>query len=396
MVHACAERIAARLEHPPDWLAAFAGYLAGRLSPGRGVGLLHQLARILGQGNGSPAAVLAAARPVPPPSPGALARALEAFFTTARLTLPSDAAGQAAAIRRARRVAEVPAAFRPAAAAFDAGQLEARDRARRAGTRPRSDRTLEINLAAVRDLARFLMTRRARVTGWQLVTAGDVEAFLAATANPAHRARQLQALRAFFRWARLRKMILADPTAVLRASSNTAFHGRLLTAAEQRRLYRRWTTGAGELHPHEPAAGLLGLLHGASPGELRCLRPGDLDLPAATIRLGRRPQPTPLDPATAAALRRCLDHHDRHHRDGNPHLLVNQKSKTTAGPVSVSYLEELLARASVTPLLLRVTRLAHLVTTLDPVIVAEAFGVRHGTVLHYLAGTVDPGRLANP
>ena len=139
----------------------------------------------------------------------------------ARLTLPSDAAGQAAAIRRARRVAEVPAAFRPAAAAFGAGQLEARDRARRAGTRPRSDRTLEINLAAVRDLARFLMTRRARVTGWQLVTAGDVEAFLAATANPAHRARQLQALRAFFRWARLRKMILADPTAVLRASSNT-------------------------------------------------------------------------------------------------------------------------------------------------------------------------------
>ena len=201
MVHACAERIAAHLEHPPDWLAAFAGYLAGRLSPGRGVGLLHQLAGILGQGNDSPAAVLAAARPVPPPSPGALARALEAFFTAARLTLPSDAAGQAAAIRRARRVTEVPATFRAAAAAFAVSQLEARDRARRAGTRPRSDRTLEINLAAARDLARFLTTRRARVTGWQLVTAGDVEAFLAATANPAHRARQLQALRAFFRWA---------------------------------------------------------------------------------------------------------------------------------------------------------------------------------------------------
>ena len=48
-----------------------------------------------------------------------------------------------------------------------------------------------------------------------------------------------------------------------------------------------------------------------------------------------------------------------------------------------------------TPLLLRVIRLAHLVTTLDPVITAEAFGVRHGTVLHYLAEHVDPGRLAN-
>jgi hypothetical protein len=61
---------------------------------------------------------------------------------------------------------------------------------------------------------------------------------------------------------------------MLRASSNIPFDGRLLTAAEQRRLYRRWTTGAGELHPHEPAAGLLGLLHGASPG----------DLPASEVR----------------------------------------------------------------------------------------------------------------
>jgi hypothetical protein len=63
--------------------------------------------------------------------------------------------------------------------------------------------------------------------------------------------------------------------------------------------------------------------------------------------------------------------------------------------VSINYLEKLLAPAGVTPTLLRVTRLAHLVTTLDPVIVAQAFGVRRGTVLHYLADTVDPGRLAN-
>ena len=39
-------------------------------------------------------------------------------------------------------------------------------------------------------------------------------------------------------------------------------------------------------------------------------------------------------------------------------------SKTIAGPVSVSYLEELLAGAGVTPLLLQVIGLAHLVTTL--------------------------------
>jgi integrase len=140
---------------------------------------------------------------------------------------------------------------------------------------------------------------------------------------------------------------------------------------------------------------LLGLLHGASAAELRQLRAADIDLARATIRLGRRPHPVPLDPATAAALHRCLDHHDRHHRGGNPHLLVNQKSKTVAAPVSVSYLQKLLAPAGVTPMLLRVTRLAHLVTTLDPVIVTEAFGVRRGTVLHYLADTIDPSPLAN-
>jgi hypothetical protein len=112
------------------------------------------------------------------------------------------------------------------------------------------------------------------------------------------------------------------------------------------------------------------------------------------VQLGRRPQPTPLDPATTTELRRCLAHR-AHRHDGNPHLLVTQKSKTVAGPVSVCYLEKLLAPADVTPLRLRVTRLAQLATTLDPVIVAEAFGVRPGTVLHYLADTVDPGRIAN-
>lgn len=397
MVGNCAARLAQNLDHPPEWLGGFAGYLAVRLSPGRAVALLHQLGGILTSGSHAPAAVLAAARRPQSgrPATGALARALEAFFTSARLTLPASAAAQAAAARRGRRVAETPEAFRAAAASFSDAQLHDRDRARRAGTRPRADRTLEINLTAVRDLARYLTASRPTVTGWQLAAAGDVEAFLATIASPANRARHLHALRVFFRWARSHRIILADPARGLRASSNIPFHGRLLPATEQRQLLRRWTAGAETLHPHEPAAGLLGLLHGASAGELRQLRATDIDLARATIRLGRRPHPVPLDPATAAALRRCLDHHDRHHRGGNPHLLVSQKSKTVAGPVSVNYLEKLLAPAGVTPLLLRVTRLAHLVTTLDPVIVAEAFGVRRGTVLHYLADTVDPGRLAN-
>lgn len=397
MVDACAARLVGQLEDPPGWLTGFAGYLAARLSPGRAVGLLHQLAAILAaSATHTPAVILDAARAPGSGRPAsALARALEAFFTSAGLALPADTAGRAAQARRSRRVAETPAAFRAAAAGFADAQLRDRDRARRAGTRPRADRTLEINLTAIRDLARYLAASRPAVTGWELVAAGDLEAFLATIAAPATRARHLNALRAFFRWARSSRIILANPARGLRHSSSHPFHGRLLTAAEQHQLLRRWTAGAGSLHPNEPAAGLLGLLHGASAAELRHLRITDIDLSRSCVRLGGRPRPVPLDPATSAALRRCLGHHDRHHRDGNPHLLVNQKSKTTAAPVSVSYLEKLLTPSGVTPTLLRVTRLAHMVTALDPVIVAEAFGVRRGTVLHYLADAVDQSRLAN-
>ena len=308
MVGNCAARLAQNLDQPPEWLDGFAGYLAVRLSPARAVTLLHQLASLLASGSHPPAAVLAAARQ---PQPGraatsALARALEAFFTSNRLTLPAGTAAQAAAARRHRRVAETPEAFRATAASFSQAQLHDRDRARRAGTRPRTDRTLEINLTAVRDLARYLTAARPAVTGWQLAATSDLEAFLATIASPANRARQLHALRVFFRWARSHRIILADPARGLRPSSNIPFHGRLLPASQQRQLLHRWTTGAQTLHPHEPAAGLLGLLHGASAGELRQLRASDIDLTRATIRLGRPAPPQsrwtrPPPPRCAAA-----------------------------------------------------------------------------------------------
>ena len=103
MVGNCAARLAQNLDHPPGWLDGFAGYLAIRLSPARAVTLLHQLAGVLASSSNAPAAVLAAARQPQPgrPAGGALTRALEAFFTSARLALPADTAAQAAAARRA-------------------------------------------------------------------------------------------------------------------------------------------------------------------------------------------------------------------------------------------------------------------------------------------------------
>jgi hypothetical protein len=133
----CAARLAQNLDHPPEWLDGFAGYLAIRLSPARAVTLLHQLAGVLASSsNNVPAAVLAAARQPQPGhlAGGALTRALEAFFASARLALPGDTAAQAAAARRRRRVDETPQAFRAAAASFSDAQLHDGDRARRAGT----------------------------------------------------------------------------------------------------------------------------------------------------------------------------------------------------------------------------------------------------------------------
>jgi len=388
MVHRCAEKLVTQLDPEPRWWAGFGGFLAERVAATRAVSMLHRLARIPGA---SPTTVLEAVRN-PGPAVGELARALEAYFVESGLALALDTTAQAAADRRARRITEVPAGFRSLAAAFDTHQLQSRERARRAGTKPRSDRTLEINLATVRDLARYLTIHRPGVTDWTLVGTGDVEAFLASITNPSNRARHLHALQGFFRFARQHRHILADPTRRLKANSNIRFHGQVLEPARQRELFRRWTADAADLHPHEPVIGLLGLLHGASVTELRSLRVDDIDLTAATAALGHRPHPTPLDPATTAALQRCLRHRHRPHNTG-PWLLVNQKSKTIGKQVSLDYLAMILAPAEVTVQTLRGTRLAQLVTTMDPVLVAAAFGIRRGATLHYLADSVDATRL---
>jgi site-specific recombinase XerD len=382
------------MTRPPLWWNGFADYLADRIHPDRAITFLRVLAPHLDTGPGPVAALEAASRCGR--QSHALARALRAYFVHAHLMLPADPDASAAALaRRATRIAEVPARFRDVVADFDAAQLQARDRAQRTGTKPRADHTLEINLAAVRDLARFLTRHRPAVTSWQLVTRTDVEAFLATLPNPGNRTRNLQALQVFFRWARTRRLLLADPTGGLRANSNIAFHGEVLSLARQRDLLRRWTRDTNQLNPHEPLVGLLALLHGASATELRGIQLSDVDHRAMSIRLGRRPVPTPLDPHTVAALTRVLTARQAGRVD-NPHLLINQKTKTIAGPVSISYLHMLLAPAGVTVLGLRVTRLAQLVTTMDPILVAHAYGIRHGAVLHYLADTVDPARLAPP
>lgn len=333
-----------------------------------------------------PQALLARARK-PGRSMGSLARALEDFFTDHGLALPTDQADLLAAGRRQRRIDAVPEPLRPATASFAESLLRARERARRAGTRPRSDHTVETALATLRDLARFLVSDRSK-NQWALVDVGDIEAFLATL--PMARKRRLTVLRQFFRFARTHRLVLVDPTNGLSAKQSNAFRGRTLTLDQQRDLFRRWTTDA-DVHPHEALVGMLALLHGASSQEARLLRTDHVDHQAHAIQLGGRPHRVPLDPTTWDVLQRCLAHRDQL-RTTNPHVIVTKGTKAGRAPASTAYLSHVLDSCGFPPRMIRSTRLVDLVNTLDPKLVAAAFGMDPQAPLIYLADHIDNSR----
>jgi len=381
--------LAARLASPPDWLDGFIAHLAGAYSPARACQLITALGRLLDE-DGQPAhpqGLLERAR-WQGRSMGSLARSLEMFFTEHGLALPTDHAGQLAAGRRRRRVGAAPGPLRPAVDGFASWMLAARERARRAGTRPRSDHTIEAALATMRDLALFLAGERGK-QDWALADVHDIEAFLATL--PRARKRRLTVLRQFFRFARSRKIILADPTRGLTARDPRGFTGQTLLLKEQRELFRHWTTSR-DAHPHEALLGILSLLHGASSDEVRHLRVSDIDQAARTAELGSRPLPVPLDPASWQVLQRCLGHRETQ-RTANPHVIVTKGTKAGRSPASTAYISHLLDGCGVPPRELRCTRLADLVNTIDPKLVAAAFGMKPESVMYYLADHVDAGRL---
>ncbi|MFJ3206048.1 integrase [Streptomyces sp. NPDC086989] len=382
------EHLRERLADPPGWLADFVAQIAARHCVARACGFITELERLLeGEYSNSPRSLLERSRR-PGRSMGSFARALEDFFTLRGLALPTDQADQLAAGRRRRRVEAVPEPLRPAVAAFDISRMRAQDRARRAGTRPRSNHTLEAALATLRDLAIFLINERDK-DGWSIVDVHDVEAFLAVL--PRARKRRLTVLRQFFRFARAQKLVLVDPTRGLVVKEAKGFRGQTLTLDQQRELFRRWTTEE-HVHPHEPLVGMLALLHGASSSEVRLLQIAEVDHFAQRVRLGKRPHPVPLDPASWTVLQRCLAHRDAWPTE-NPHVLVTKGTKAGRSPASTAYLSHILDDCGFPPRVIRSTRLVDLVNTLDPKLVAASFGMDPQAALIYLADHVDEGRL---
>jgi len=213
----------------------------------------------------------------------------------------------------------------------------------------------------------------------------DIEAFLATL--PKARKRRLTVLRQFFRVARTHKIILADPTRTLAAATLRGFTGQTIALDQQRALFRRWTTSP-DAHPHEALLGILALLHGGSSSEARHLQVSHIDAGDRTVQLGKRPHPVPLDPASWQLLQRCLAHRETQ-RTANPHVIVTKGTKAGRAPASAAYMSHVLDPCGVAPRMLRCTRLADLVNTMDPKLVAAAFGMNPEGVMIYLADHVN-------
>jgi site-specific recombinase XerC len=314
-----------------------------------------------------------------------LARALDEFFDAAgprRATGDNEAR---AAGSRARAIDTVPDALRPMVTAFSAAELANRKRAHRCGGRILTDQTLLIHLQVMADFARHTPD----IDDWATVAEGDIEAFLVLR-SPAG-SHILPSLRAFFVWARQQRLILVDPTRNVRNQLRRRFSGPVVDLATQRRLFRRWTADF-DVAPNEAFIGLLTLLHGATVDDLRHLTVADIDHGAHAVALTARPRPVPLDPSTWTALQRTLAH--RHSLNAaNPHVLVNRRTKVTSEPIARTHAADILRPTGVTPQRLRCTRLAQLITTTDPLLVTELFGICTGTALYYLADSVDYDQL---
>ena len=378
---------AARMTTVPAWWDELTAFAAARHHPGGAVSILRETIRLLtAEPTASPQQLLGRCAPTGRAS-ALTARTLTAFFTSHGLALPDDAEQRRAAACRQRYLEAIPESLRAAVTAFDVAQIQERDRSRRAGRHQLSDLTLATRLRIVRDLVQHLTVRR-HLTGWAEVTTADLENFLAR--NPTSRHQHTYVLRRFFSWARRNKIILTNPARPLRLGAQPGFTGTVLDLAQQRTLFHRWTDD--HTHPHERLTGLLALLHGATNSQIRSLTVNAIDPAGRTVQLARRPFPTPLDPASWAALTTCLEHRDQLNTL-NPHLIVTGTTRTRDTPADPTYLTRALAASGTTPSACRQTRIAQLVNDLDAKLTATALGMHDSGLVRYLADNVDHDRL---
>jgi site-specific recombinase XerD len=366
----------------PAWFGALAGHLLERCATGVCLRHLRRVEAALLAGQTRSAELLTAVidRGRSGRSPGDTARLLEIFLVGRGLLLASDERGRLAAGRRQRRVERCPPALLQALERYLTWLLAADDRARRRGEPLLADHTIERRVETIAKFGAHLLARDVR--DWAAASRSDIDAFLEDRCNVSGR---LASLRDFFRWARRERLVLSDPTRGLRHRPAPGFAGRTVPLARQAELVRRWSSG--ECHPHEALVGLLALLHAASPQELCHLELRDVDRERRTVRLGRRLAAVPLDPLSASALERCLEHRDTLGTE-NPHVIVTRSTRAHCAAASSPYLSHVLDAVGVSPRVLRQTRLVDLTHRIDPRLVADAIGITAEGALHYFKGAV--------
>ena len=364
-----AASLANRMSSPPAWWNPLVEFTAARHHRSGTVTVLRETGRILVQ---DPAVTPHQFRRASgAPISTTTERVLNAFFLSQGLILAWSGTHERATLARRRYLQGIPAPLHNTVVQYNDAQVREQDRRTRTGRHALSVITLATRLRILRDLAAHLGTTR-EVTGWAEVTTGDLERFLAA--SPAARHQRTYVLRRFFAWAKARRLVLTDPARALALGAQPAFTGTVLDLTAQRALFRRWTSGTTPAQ--ERVIGLLALLHAATNAEIRTLTLTDLDHEQQTLTIHGRPFPTPMDPATWAAIEAC-----RNERDAtlNPHLIVSRVTRTLVGiPAALAAATAVAAHAATThvdglaPFGLRVLALALLGTLTGALLTALA------------------------
>lgn len=358
----------------PPWFSAVATQWAEGFTPKNATRHLLRLERALLTGAIHAQDVLTAV--ANQPHGRATATLLREFFTRHHML---TAEAPPLSTWRQQWLDRIPPRMRNPVAAYIARLVTQQQRADLYGNGGLSDKTINYQLTILVHFAEHFAARG--VTDWAAVIAADVETFLVKDAT-----RRLTALKAFFTFARQRKIVLVNPADSLSIKQRKGYTGPLLTTGQQRDLLRRWQRH--DIDPRERVTGLLCLLHAASNSEVRHLPVADIAGDRSALRLGTRPHPVPVDPLTADAIGACLDQRATVSTT-NSYLLVGFQTRLHDKPCSINFPRQLLKRANVTPQLLRATRLSDLTQRLDPRVVAAALDITHEAALHYLIGAVQ-------
>lgn len=247
--------------------------------------------------------------------------------------------------------------------------------------RPRSRETIVGNVHSIRT---FLIDAGSRYSTLRQVTHDDIARWLASRPGRS-RPQDASTLRSLFTTLKAERLIFANPARRIRVgrrnpSMPVPLPGHLLAT----------TAEAADHDPALRAVVALAGVHALLPGQIRCLRLDQVDLPAR--RLDPAGLDHPLDEFTATAIRGYLAF--RSHRwpaTTSPYLLVTRKTAHTGEPVSRFWIDRLFRVLPVTAEQLRDDRIIEeaLAGRPDPLHLAAVFGFGPRTGLRYAEAARD-------